>query len=80
MMMKQAPECTLIGDRTAGSGYQIFDTTVSRSDIFVPGLSLRAGVKDAFNAQATYLTQLPNGIITSVFPGRSAWIEVSWKR
>jgi len=69
-----------IGDRGAGAGYDAIDLTVTRQDAFVPGLSLRVGVKDMFNGQPSYLTQLPvGGVVTNTYPGRSGWVEISWK-
>ncbi len=69
-----------IGDRPVGNGYDTLDFTVTRQDAFVPGLSMRVGLKDALNGKAAFFTQLPTGnVITNRFPGRSAWIEVSWK-
>jgi iron complex outermembrane receptor protein len=70
-----------VGDRAGGPGYDLFDFTISRTDLVAPGLSLRAGIKDAFNSRPTYLQQPPVGPVnTTTYPGRSAWIEVSWKR
>jgi len=69
-----------VGSRVVGNGYDAFDVTVTRHDAFFPGLSMRVGVKDAFNGQAAFFTQLPTGnVLTNTFPGRSAWVEVSWK-
>jgi outer membrane receptor protein involved in Fe transport len=70
-----------VGRRVAGDGYETLDVTMLGQDLFVPGLSLRIGAKDMFNGQPSYFTQLPTGgILTNTFPGRSAWVEVSWKR
>ena len=69
-----------VGDRIAGKGYNTVDLTISRQDLFVPGLGLRAGVKNGFNDDVTYLTSRPNGTVgVSAWPKRSAWVEVSWK-
>jgi len=69
-----------VGNRVAGKGYDGFDFTVTRQDAFIPGLAMRVGVKDAFNGQPAFFTQLPTGnVITNSFPGRSAWVELSWK-
>jgi iron complex outermembrane receptor protein len=69
-----------VGDRRAGPGYDGFDLTVTQHDAFLPGLSLRVGVKDMFNGRALYFSQVPTGITTNQYPGRSAWVELAWKR
>jgi len=69
-----------IGSRRAGSGYDGLDLTLTQQDAFVRGLALRVGVKDLLNGQPSYFALLPTGnIVTSRYPGRSAWVEVSWK-
>jgi outer membrane receptor protein involved in Fe transport len=68
-----------VGDRLAGKGYNTTDITLSRQDLFVRGLGVRVGVKNGFNDDVTYLTARPTGVTAvSVWPGRSAWVEVSW--
>jgi outer membrane receptor for ferrienterochelin and colicins len=64
-----------------GGGYDLADFTVSRQEVFMRGLGLRAGVKDAFNDRAVYLNVPPVGPPQPlVYPGRSVWVQVSWKR
>ena len=47
----------------------------------MPGLNVRAGVKNALNDEVAYLAVRPNGQIDSaVFPRRSIWLQLSWKR
>lgn len=70
-----------VGKRDAGDGFDLVDLTVSRPDVFVHGLDVRAGVKNAFDADVTYLTALPNGnVATNHFPGRSLFVEIGWRR
>jgi outer membrane receptor for ferrienterochelin and colicins len=69
------------GDRPAGRNIDQLDFTISKEELFLPGLSVRAGVKNALDADVNYLTLRPNGVVdTSTFPGRSVWLQVSWKR
>ncbi len=64
-----------------GGGYDLVDFTVSRQDLVIRGLGLRAGIKDAFNDRPVYLNVPPVGPPQPlVFPGRSVWFQVSWKR
>ncbi|HEX3109326.1 MAG TPA: TonB-dependent receptor [Thermoanaerobaculia bacterium] len=71
----------LVGDRPAGSGFHTLDLTLSREDLFVRGLQVRAGVKNAADDKITYFTQRPTGdVVEFDYPGRSAWVQLSWKR
>jgi outer membrane receptor protein involved in Fe transport len=70
-----------VGDRPKGAGFKTLDLTLSREDLFVRGLEVRAGVKNAFDDAVTYLTQRPTGdVATFDYPGRSVWLQLSWKR
>jgi len=70
-----------VGDRVAGPGFNLIDVTVSRQELFVPGLALRAGIKNVGNDRVTYLTQRPTGeVAVFEFPRRAAWVELSWRR
>jgi outer membrane receptor for ferrienterochelin and colicins len=70
-----------VGDRPAGSGFDTFDLTASREDFLVRGLEVRAGVKNATDQSVRYFTQRPTGdIIEFDYPGRSVWLQLSWKR
>jgi len=69
-----------VGRREAGNGFRTIDLSVSRQDLFVPGLALRAGIKNFGDSDVSYLFARPNGTVnTSHWPGRSAWVQVSWK-
>jgi outer membrane receptor for ferrienterochelin and colicins len=70
-----------VGNPPAGNGYNTIDVTVSRNDLFLPGLSLRAGVRNAADSDVTFLQQRPAGDVTTFnYPGRSVWAQVSWSR
>jgi iron complex outermembrane receptor protein len=70
-----------VGDRPKGDGFNSLDVTLSHEDVFVRGLELRVGLKDVANDHITYLAQRPNGdVSTFAYPGRSAWLQLSWKR
>jgi len=69
------------GDRELGHNMDQLDVTLSKEDVFVPGLTFRVGVKNAVNADATYIFLPPVGpAVTNTFPGRSVWLQASWKR
>ncbi len=69
-----------VADRRTGQDFDLVDFTLSRKDVFTRGLSLRAGIKDAFNARASYILVLPRNVMDLTFPGRTVWLQVSWKR
>ncbi|HVR40690.1 MAG TPA: TonB-dependent receptor [Thermoanaerobaculia bacterium] len=70
-----------IGDREGGKGFDTIDLTISREDAFVRGLDLRAGLKNSLDDDVTYLTALPNGnILVNAFPGRSVFVQISWRK
>jgi outer membrane receptor for ferrienterochelin and colicins len=69
-----------VGNRVGGVGYDVFDLTLSRQDLFVRGFGLRVGMKNVFNKPVTYVSVRPTGDTSlSSFPGRTAWVQVSWK-
>jgi outer membrane receptor for ferrienterochelin and colicins len=68
-----------VGDRVLATGWDSVDVTLSRA--VVRGLTLRAGVKDAFNQQISYALVLPTGQGNVLqYPRRSAWVQLAWKR
>ncbi len=70
-----------IGNREAGAGYDVFDLTLSRQNLFARGFGVRIGMKNLFNKDVTYVAVRPGGVTAlSLFPGRTAWLEGSWKR
>jgi iron complex outermembrane receptor protein len=70
-----------VGGRSSASGYDLFDVTVSRHDLFIRGVGVRVGVKNAFNDHPVYLLVRPVGAPEPItFPGRSVWMQLSWKR
>jgi iron complex outermembrane receptor protein len=71
----------VVNDRVGGSGYDTIDLTASREDLFRPGLTLRGGIKNALDTHVSYLLQPPIGATVATFyPGRSLFVEMSWKR
>jgi outer membrane receptor for ferrienterochelin and colicins len=70
-----------VGGRRNGEDFHTIDLTVSRQDLVVAGLDVRGGIKNALDDEVTYLTALPNGTVnTTLFPGRTWWLQLSWKR
>ncbi len=70
-----------VGDRALGGDFDLVDLTVSRQDVFVRGLGVRLGVKDALNDHPVYLIVRPVGAPEQMtFPGRSVWFQLSWRR
>lgn len=70
-----------VSDRVIGPDYDMVDVTLSRQDVVVPGLGVRVGVKDAFDDHPVYLIVRPVGAPEQMtFPGRSVWLQLSWRR
>ena len=71
-----------VGDRYATdgqvAGYDTVDFSISRMDLWKEGLTLRVGVKNAFDNTIIYLTQRPNGLFEEEFRGRSWWLQLSY--
>lgn len=69
-----------IGDRPEGDGFDTVDLTVSRHDLFIAGLDVRGGVKNALDDEIGYHLALPTGVVNvQVFPGRTWWVQLSWR-
>jgi iron complex outermembrane receptor protein len=59
-------------------GRELADLTVSRE---LRRFSLRAGVKNIFDSDLLYYTVSPTGVPNpSRFPGRTAFVQISWRR
>jgi iron complex outermembrane receptor protein len=69
-----------IGDRPSGDGYDTVDLTASRQDLIIPGLDLRAGVKNVLDDDVTYQMSVPQGVVSTTFPGRTFFVQLSWRR
>jgi outer membrane receptor protein involved in Fe transport len=71
-----------VGDRNGAGlpGYELVDLSVTRSDLFAPGLQLRLGVKNAAGERVVHPLIQPTGIVPLVFPGRSAWVQLAYSR
>jgi iron complex outermembrane receptor protein len=71
-----------VGDRytTDGrvAGYNTLDLSISRMDLWKAGLTLRVGVKNAFDDTIVYLTQRPDGLFEEEFRGRTWWLQLSY--
>jgi iron complex outermembrane receptor protein len=67
-------------DPEQAEGRNIADVTVSRENLFVQGLDVRAGVKNLFDSDLLYYVVLPTGTPQpSQFPGRTLFVQLSWK-
>lgn len=72
---------THAGERPAGRGYDLTDFTITKQDVAVAGLDVRVGVKNAFDQTVSYFGLRPNGDVeATTFPGRTVWLQLSWKR
>jgi hypothetical protein len=70
-----------VGSRRGASGFNTLNLTAGRQDFFVAGLGLRAGVRDLLDKAPVYIEPRPNGTFSAIaFPGRSAFLELTWKR
>jgi iron complex outermembrane receptor protein len=70
-----------VADRPVGAGFHTLDLTLSRENVLVRGLEVRVGVKNAADDQIAYLTRRPTGdVVEFDYPGRSVWLQLSWKR
>jgi iron complex outermembrane receptor protein len=71
-----------VGERPRGAGFDLVDFTVTKQDVIRHGIDLRAGLKNAFDQSQNYLFVAPQNNQTNVFryPGRTYWVQVSWKR
>ncbi len=59
-------------------GYELVDITLSRTDLFCQGHSLRGRVKNISNHSLVYTTQRPAGLSRDEFPGRIWWSRVTY--
>lgn len=64
--------------RSALDGYQTFDLTLSANKLWLPALSLRAGLRNMFNADVVY--PAPKGTYPDDYPrpGRQWWLAASY--
>jgi iron complex outermembrane receptor protein len=71
-----------VGDRHTPDGrfdgYDAVDLTVSRSDLWKEGVTLRFGVKNILDDKIVYLTDLPSGLSEDKFTGRTWWLQLSY--
>jgi len=72
---------THAGDRPGGNGFDLVDFTITKQDIGIAGIDIRAGVKNAFDQTPRFFSLRPNGDFDSTtFPGRTVWVQLSWRR
>ncbi len=65
-----------INDASAGvSAQTTLDLTAS---VLYRGLTLRAGVKNLFDADIRYPLTIPGDTLVFDFPGRSTWLQLEW--
>jgi outer membrane receptor for ferrienterochelin and colicins len=72
-----------VGDRSdneATAGWDVLDVSALVQDVVARGIGLRLGVKNVLDDEVRYVVALPNGVQRNTFPGRTAWVQVSWER
>jgi hypothetical protein len=72
-----------VADRQVAQGpaYDLLDLTVTRQDLVLRGLGLRAGVRNLLGDEIRYITPQPNSNINSfVGHARTFWVQLSWRR
>ncbi len=71
-----------VGDRYTPDGrvggYDTVDLTISRTDLWRAGLTLRLGVKNLLDDEIVYLTDRISGLAEDEFPGRTWWLQLSY--
>lgn len=71
-----------VGDRYTPDGrvdgYDTVDLTVSRSDLWKAGITLRFGVKNILDDKIVYLTDRPSGLSEEEFCSRTWWLQMSY--
>jgi outer membrane receptor protein involved in Fe transport len=80
-----AGRATYVGDRstpTDARGYTVVDVAITRNDLFVPGLQLRTGVKNAFDDEPRYYVGGRPGLAGSylTYPGRTFFAQIAFTR
>lgn len=69
-----------VAARTAARANDPIDLTLSREQLGLAGLTLRAGVKNILDQDILYVTHSPAGTAVIEYPGRSVWAGVSYGR
>ncbi len=71
-----------VGDRFASDGhfdgYDTVDLTLSRKDLWKPGVTLRLGVKNILDDEIVYITQRAINLNEDEFRGRTWWLQLSY--
>jgi hypothetical protein len=60
------------------NGYELVDVTLSDTDLFLRGLSLRVEVMNIFDHSFVYTTQRPIGMSRDEIPGRTWLLRVAY--
>ncbi|MEO6324304.1 MAG: TonB-dependent receptor, partial [Thermoanaerobaculia bacterium] len=72
-----------VGSRNAATGdnkgFDPVDLTVTRNDLFIPGLQLRAGIKNVFDADIRYFLENASTTEALTYPGRTYFAQLSWR-
>ena len=76
-----------VADRDAGrdvrnmdDSYDLVDVTLTKSNLFTSGLSLRVGVKNVLDDVVVYYAPLPIGNVPHSHRTRAYWARLSWRR
>jgi iron complex outermembrane receptor protein len=70
-----------VGERPRTNGFDLVDFAVTKQDVVVRGLDVRAGIHNAFDQAETYVLVRPTNETNFLhFPGRSVWLQLSWSR
>lgn len=70
-----------VGARNSGAvdAYDVVNVSLTRHDIFVPELDVRAGVRNALNDEVAFLLTRPNQVDAVQYQERTFWLELSWR-
>jgi len=76
-----AARYTHVGARPteAAGSYDLIDLTLTQAKLGLPGLELRAGIKNALDDEVAYVLSIgPQPVVS--FRGRTLWAQVSWSK
>ena len=72
-----------VGSRNAvtgdNKGHDPIDLTITQNDLFLPGLQLRAGVKNLFESEVRYFFEQPNVTEALTYPGRTFFAQLAFR-
>lgn len=61
-----------------GSGYDVADLSLRRSNLFDGAVDWEVGVNNLFDERVSYLVANPNGVIVAPYQDRIAWTRLIW--